>query len=175
MLARIESDVHAPCAFLLILQQEQFAHDQHSHPDIASLSKTDRLKHYGLHYAKYVGRLARTHAEPKSVDQTIVDTALICLSAANALHQNLATFALAPAAISDCTRFLPALAEPVGRFCDGCEKLDHLEDAHAILRDANRDVCRFVLNASSLAGMDLVTRIGERRRELARRNFFIRG
>ena len=44
------------------LQQEQHAHDMRNHFDIMSLHKTERLKHYGLHFAKYVGRLARESA-----------------------------------------------------------------------------------------------------------------
>lgn len=74
---------------LLELQREQHRHDQRNHADIASLPKTDRLKHYGLHYAKYVGRLARGSDEAKSVERTLIDATLICLSAANALHQQL--------------------------------------------------------------------------------------
>ena len=45
------------------LQCEQHSHDLRNHFDIISLHKTDRLKHYGLHFAKYVGRLARESAE----------------------------------------------------------------------------------------------------------------
>ena len=41
------------------LQREQYVHDQRNHFDIICLPKPDRLKHYGLHFAKYVGRLAR--------------------------------------------------------------------------------------------------------------------
>ena len=43
---------------LLRLQREQYRHDQRNHSDIACLAKSERLKHYGLHFAKYVGRLA---------------------------------------------------------------------------------------------------------------------
>lgn len=74
---------------LLRLQREQYAHDKRNHSDILTLSKNDRLKHYGLHFAKYVGRLARGNDEPKSIERTIVDTCLVCLSAANTLHQKL--------------------------------------------------------------------------------------
>jgi hypothetical protein len=65
------------------LQREQFQHDKRNHFDILHLSKTERLKHYGLHYCKYVGRLARGNKEPKSIEQTLTDTFLIVLSAAN--------------------------------------------------------------------------------------------
>jgi len=55
------------------LQREQFHHDKRNHSDIFCLSKHDRLKHYGLHFAKYVGRLARGPAEPKPSNQTLGD------------------------------------------------------------------------------------------------------
>jgi hypothetical protein len=73
------------------LQREQFHHDQRNHLDILCMPKPDRLKHYGLHFAKYVGRLARGSAEPKPQKQTLVDALLISLSAANTLHQDLAS------------------------------------------------------------------------------------
>jgi hypothetical protein len=71
------------------LQCEQHSHDMRNHFDIISLHKTDRLKHYGLHFAKYVGRLAREAAEAKPVERTLVDALLVSLSAANTLHQDL--------------------------------------------------------------------------------------
>ena len=74
---------------LMQLQQEQFQHDKRNHSDIQCLHKTERLKHYGLHFCKYVGRLSRGDIEPKPVSRTIVDTILVGLSAANTLHQNL--------------------------------------------------------------------------------------
>jgi hypothetical protein len=62
------------------LQSAQYSHDMRNHFDILSLPKTDRLKHYGLHFAKYVGRLARGADEPKSVERTLVDAILVSLS-----------------------------------------------------------------------------------------------
>ena len=71
------------------LQRTQYAHDMRNHFDILSLHKNDRLKHYGLHFAKYVGRLARGTEETKPVERTLVDAILVSLSAANTLHQDL--------------------------------------------------------------------------------------
>src|SRR5258707_1695287 len=79
---------------LLRLQREQYAHDRRNHSDILHLSKSDRLKHYGLHFAKYVGRLARGTEEQKSLERTVVDTFLVCLSAANTLHQELSSISI---------------------------------------------------------------------------------
>src|SRR5205823_4710500 len=71
------------------MQREQFRHDERNHKDILCLPKPDRLKHYGLHYAKYVGRLARGSAEGKTDEKTLVDAILVALSAANTLLQDL--------------------------------------------------------------------------------------
>src|SRR5712691_13401557 len=83
------------------LQSEQYAHDMRNHFDIISLHKTDRLKHYGLHFAKYVGRLARESAEMKPVERTLVDTLLVSLSAANTLHQDLSKENCLPSSAAD--------------------------------------------------------------------------
>ena len=40
-------------------QRNQFRHDELHHQDVFCLSRNDRLKHFGLHFAKYCGRLAR--------------------------------------------------------------------------------------------------------------------
>src|SRR5437868_2156427 len=71
------------------LQRAQYAHDMRNHFDILSLHKNDRLKHYGLHFAKYVGRLARETDEPKPTERTVLDAILVSLSTANTLHQDL--------------------------------------------------------------------------------------
>ena len=44
---------------VLAWQKAQYRHDKRNHFDILSRHKIDRLKHYGLHFAKYTGRLAR--------------------------------------------------------------------------------------------------------------------
>ena len=99
---------------LLQLQKEQFRHDRRNHSDILCLHKTERLKHYGLHFAKYVGRLARGSCETKSVGQTTVDAFLVCLSAANTLHQRLKVSTPQEASCQG-TVFI-AFADAAGRF-----------------------------------------------------------
>src|SRR5580704_11293343 len=100
------------------LQKEQFRHDQRNHADIACLPKPDRLKHFGLHFAKYVGRLARGSSEGIPVDRTITDTALVCLSAANTLHQRLEQCTLSGRqSYLQIDPMLP-LADAAGRFAD---------------------------------------------------------
>lgn len=154
------------------LQAEQFRHDQRNHSDIICLPKSDRLKHYGLHYAKYVGRLARAD-ESKSSARTLTDTALVCLSAANTLHQRLEGYQFSGALGAQVDALRP-LADASGRFADACEKIDHLEDFLDIARRANFDVMEWVLAFAEEQNIDLLASIAERRKELAERQFYIR-
>jgi hypothetical protein len=158
---------------LLRLQREQHAHDQRNHSDILHLSKTDRLKHYGLHFAKYVGRLARGAEEAKSVERTLVDTFLISLSAANTLHQELGRAEWPTRASCKQNDPIYVLADMAGRFADACEKVDHMEEFISIARQANAEVVQWVINMASERGMELEPAVKARRRELAARQFYI--
>jgi hypothetical protein len=131
------------------LQREQHAHDMRNHFDIISLHKTERLKHYGLHFAKYVGRFARESGEPKPVDRTLVDTLLVGLSTANTLHQDLSKEHFGPVRPHIQIDPLRAFADAAGRFADACEKIDHLEDFLQIARTANRDVVSWTISAAA--------------------------
>ena len=158
----------------LAMQQAQFRHDQRNHSDILCLPKPDRLKHYGLHFAKYVGRLARGNTEPKSADRTLVDMTLVCLSTANTLNQCIQ---------DDIERYTPdrndqsdplrSLADAAGRFADACEKIDHLEDFLPNARLANVDVLSWTVRYAAERGLDLNQAIAERRKELVARQFYI--
>ncbi|WP_104840051.1 hypothetical protein [Sinorhizobium fredii] len=158
----------------LAMQQAQFRHDQRNHSDIICLPKSDRLKHYGLHFAKYVGRLARGSAEQKSTDQTLVDMTLVCLSAANALHQRIQDdIERCSQDRSDQVDPLRSLADAAGRFADACEKIDHLEDFLPVARLANIDVLSWTVRHAMERGIDLNQAIDERRKELVVRQFYI--
>lgn len=154
-------------------QVEQYAHDRRNHTDILCLPKPDRLKHYGLHFAKYVGRLARGTEEPKSPDRTLVDCLLVSLSAANTLHQNLA---LEIAGIDRLGKQIDPLymfADAAGRFADACEKIDHLEDFVPLAKRANVDIVKWVLSTAEERGLNVPPAIQKRRQELALRQFYI--
>jgi hypothetical protein len=158
---------------LLQMQRDQYAHDLRNHFDILSLHKADRLKHYGLHYAKYVGRLARGAHEPKPVARTITDAFLVNLSAANTLAQDFSKELRLGTRSQPQVDELRVLADAVGRFADACEKIDHLEDFASLARTANRDIATWLLIAASERDMDIEWAIGERRHELATRHFYI--
>lgn len=157
---------------LMRLQAEQFRHDQRNHSDIICLAKVDRLKHYGLHYAKYVGRLFRLN-EAITVQRTVTDTALVCLSAANTLHQRIDQHDY-KSQVLDRSELLARFADASGRFADACEKIDHLENFLDQAKTANIDVMDWVVQQAAVLQLDLVSVIGTRRRELADRAFFIK-
>ncbi|MBR1088769.1 hypothetical protein JQ621_14975 [Bradyrhizobium manausense] len=158
---------------LLRLQREQHAHDQRNHADILHLSKNDRLKHYGLHFAKYVGRLARGADEPKSIERTVVDTFLVCLSAANTLQQELNAVSTCQLSHKTTNDPVYVLADAAGRFADACEKIDHLEEFLPIARQANADVIRWVVSIATERAIDIEPALRARRKELAARQFYI--
>jgi hypothetical protein len=155
------------------LQSDQYVHDQRNHFDILSLHKTERLKHYGLHFAKYVGRLARGSAEPKPIYRTVTDAFLINLSAANTLSQDLSLESYNSRENTSKWDIFVVFADAVGRFADGCEKLDHLEEGIGIAKTANRDITKWLLGAADEYQIDLEQLIADRRKELAARVFYI--
>ena len=148
-------------------QQAQHEHDLQNHFDILSLSRLDRLKHYGLHFAKYAGRLARGEAEAKSRPETLTDAFLVALSAANALNQALpdvdgeVTDGKAPSDLS--------FTDQAGRFADACEKIDHLEEFRTIALDANAALVKWIVRSATATGFDLDALVDDRRQQLARR------
>ena len=148
-------------------QQAQYEHDLQNHFDILSLSRLDRLKHYGLHFAKYAGRFARGNAEAKSRAETLVDAFLVALSAANALNQALPDIegrANGGDAPPDLT-----FTDQAGRFADACEKIDHLEEFRMIALNANVALVEWIVRSAAVDNLDLDSLVDERRRQLARR------
>jgi hypothetical protein len=75
------------------LQIAQRAHDQAFHRDVFHLSSPDRVKHYCLHFAKYVGRIARETGDDEALRQTLratlTDAAIICLALSDVLNVDL--------------------------------------------------------------------------------------
>ncbi len=154
-------------------QQAQHEHDLQWHFDVVSLPRVGRLKHYGLHFAKYAGRLARGDAETKSRTDTLVDAFLITLSAANALNQALPDVDGAQTdghAPSDL-----AFTDQAGRFADACEKIDHLEEFRTAALDANAALAEWIVHSAVAAGVDLDALIETRRRQLSRRPVYASG
>lgn len=150
-------------------QRDQYVHDMRNHFDILSLHKQDRLKHYAMHFAKYAGRLARGAKEEKSKERTFVDCMLVCLSAANTLHQKLA---VSQSKSNDS--LLIRLTDAAGRFSDATEKIDHLEPFLDIAKAGNQDIFNALIDFASQKAIDIDQSLVERRAQLKERQFFIR-
>ena len=155
------------------LQRAQYAHDMRNHFDILSLHKNDRLKHYGLHFAKYVGRLARGVDESKPVERTLVDAVLVSLSTANTLHQDLSMESFVAGAIPRQVDPLRSFADASGRFADACEKIDHMEEFLPTARKANCDIMMWLVREADDRQLSLIIEVKKRRKELADRHFYI--
>lgn len=149
-------------------QRLQYQHDLNNHLDILSLPRVDRLKHYGLHFAKYAGRFARGNAETKTVQETLVDTFLVGLSAANVLNQALPQVQF----ITSRKRLDADFTDYSGRFADACEKIDHLEEFRDIALQANMKIMEWVAERSHQLNIDLISLVATRRQQLANRLVF---
>lgn len=151
-------------------QRAQYEHDLQNHFDILSMSRLDRLKHYGLHFAKYAGRFARGDAEVKTRKETLVDAFLVVLSAANALNQALPDVENGQPIVEAPSNL--AFTDQAGRFADACEKIDHLEEFRAIALAANAALSEWIIRSAASGGFDLDNLVDERRRQLARRRVY---
>lgn len=158
---------------LLRWQQEQFQHDRRNHTDIICLSRTDRLKHYGLHYAKYAGRIAISRGDPDMLRKTLADATLVFLSAANVLSQRLDRVFTPRPQRGFLLGMLEDLTDAAGRFCDACEKIDHFEEFLSIAHSSNVDVFHWILAVTDERGFNLDELMAERRKQLVERQFLI--
>lgn len=156
---------------ILVLQQAQYSHDKRNHFDILARHKIDRLKHYGLHFGKYAGRLSMgENASGKSERQTAVDSILVSLSAANALHDR-----LLPPKVWDTTEKLKYYTTAMGRFCDGVEKIDHLEfdEIRKMLSTSNQHLFEIAFSILNISYKEMVSAIEIRREALRKKAFYV--
>ncbi len=129
---------------LAALQQQQQSHDELAHRDILELPTDRRMTHMALHFAKYSGRLiALDFLDRPAVERLIVDSIIICLTAANAIGLDLANEFEAGAELGrlaeDYERWSPfapaalpmwlgsSMAIENAKFSKACEAFDHRE------------------------------------------------
>src|SRR5260221_5150544 len=75
---------------LLALQWSQLKHDELYHKEITLLPVADRMKHFALHMAKYLGYFAEAmDSDSDRFERTLVDAFIIALAAANTLSLDL--------------------------------------------------------------------------------------
>lgn len=145
---------------LRTLQVAQYRHDQTAHQDILALPLQRRLTHFTLHFAKYVGGLARAHrhGDRDLKRRVVTDSLVIALAMANAMDVDLqgcleSDLSSTTDESSSFEHILLRYAEVVGEMSKACEALDHLEDYpfRAVLE---RDVSLLVPLIIQLAALD---------------------
>jgi len=147
-------------------QRLQQKHDIENHFDIVSSTRIDRVKHYALHYAKYVGRMFREN-ESKHITQTLTDSLLVSLSAANALNQSLW---IEPNLGLDHESFDAQIyADYSGIFADSAEKIDHMESFLEAMKGSNYRLFWLAFQALQRSDVDPVNQINKRRIEISKR------
>jgi hypothetical protein len=109
-----------------------------------------RLKDRGIDLTVALGRLARQ--EGGRVPHEAIEAILMpAISAANLFRVDLSQVTLAAREIGDPLR---SLADPVGRFADACEKVDHLEDFSELAKAALVDIVAWCSSAADVSLAD---------------------
>lgn len=135
----------------------QMAHDMTFHPDIYFKSNPDKMSHYALHFAKYMGRVWDPQIHP--ITKTMTDTLSILLGVAYALKIDLGQVMYNPVPAASfreiytkatgqvCGAYLALIGDRVDHFDTfGSDALDRetLVNALCRLRDVAIDI--LVLN-----------------------------
>jgi hypothetical protein len=165
---------------LLALQWNQLNHDERYHKEIVLLPVADRMKHFALHMAKYVGYFAEALELGGSAlfERTLIDAFIISLASANTLNLDLGKALVgehsaptesvgklglqlahqADMEADDRDTFLKRFARCSGRLAKACESLDHVE-SHPFresMLSAVLDLSKLVVAEGALAKLDLV-------------------
>jgi hypothetical protein len=147
---------------LLELQRRQQRHDMTYHPDILSLTTTERLKHMALHNAKYAARFVDSEytKDDEAYNSTLIDAFVISVATANTLTLNLAESLNERSRNSSNSNmmennppFSHLYLREVGLMAKACESIDHLEDY-----PFRESISRANLNMFSLLQAEAVNR-----------------
>jgi hypothetical protein len=184
---------------LLALQWTQLKHDEVYHKEIVLLPVSERMKHFALHIAKYLGYLAEaseTHDEQR-FEHTLVDAFIISIASANAIGCDLGETLACPRGGNtddnlkglgcrladglgyrecDPTWLIKQFARIGGRLAKACESLDHLEayPFREEMRASVIDLVKLVMAEASLRNFDLAARSRNRLEGVESRNLFHR-
>lgn len=111
------------------LQREQWQHDKAYHPEILALSVPNRIAHYVLHYAKYVGRLIEARRKPdiESMKPVVVDSVIITLAFHNMFNLKAKPYKYTEADEVQISDLIDNYAISAGRLAKIAESLDHVE------------------------------------------------
>jgi hypothetical protein len=179
------------------LQWAQLKHDEIYHRDIAILPIGERMKHFALHFTKYVGYLAEAidSGDDRSFERPLVDAFVISLASANALHLDLGkTLASAETRIDTLEKLGLVLADQLnhpqrddlwllkqfarhsGKLAKACESLDHVESHpfRETMVDSVLCIIKVLFAEASVRGINIVKQAGERLREIESKHFLYR-
>ena len=170
-------------SLVALLQRSQQEHDQANHGDIFTLHAFEKLKHFHVHFSKYVGRMAgvnlNTLAGMNQIWPTVVDTALICLSAANCLKIKLDE--LVPPEVGDeltstqtAQHLFTQLAVATGHIAKAIDGHDHMESVNVRTQCQPALVqimCAVLVHARN-TDTDLVAAVEARRQEIRRKKLY---
>jgi hypothetical protein len=181
---------------LLALQWAQLKHDELCHRDILLLPVADRMKHFALHMAKYVGYVAEAidTSDEQRLERTLVDAFIISLASANTLGLDLGDALARPHRArveglkalglelanelgqreGDSIWLLKQFARHSGRLAKACESLDHVESYpfREEMRASIVNLFKLVAAAASLRHIDLVEKSKGRLEGIEGKNIF---
>jgi hypothetical protein len=181
---------------ILSLQLAQLQHDEAFHKEIRLLPVNERIKHFALHFAKYLGYLAEAQEshDVLQLERALVDTFIITIASANTLDLDLSKavsdlhcpnvenlmelgFQLARGIEnreSDPFWFILRFARSTGRLAKACESLDHLEafPFRETMTSSVLDIFKFVIVEAHSRQLDLVRLLRERLRDIEDKYLF---
>ena len=180
------------------LQIAQRTHDQQFHRDVFHLASPERVKHYCLHFAKYVGRIVRETGDEEelkaTLQVTLIDAMIISLAFSDVLNVDLdealeATFgkrakpgldgwvslidtAKKPMDLSEVRAYaFEKGATATGELCKVAESLDHIEslDPRSLLTEGLIAWLALILVSANHLHIDLVASVETRWKEIERK------
>ena len=180
------------------LQIAQRTHDQSFHRDVFHLASPERVKHYCLHFAKYVGRIARERGEDevlkRTLQTTLTDAMIISLAFSDVLNVDLdekleeAFGKPSKAGLEGWASLIDSAKEPMeldglrsyvfergatatGELCKVAESLDHIEslEPRSLLVEGLVAWLAVILVAAHHLPMDLAANVESRWKEIERK------
>lgn len=172
---------------LLIMQSQQYDHDEFFHKEITRLNIHQRLNHMALHFAKYAGKICDctlNTQDEQVLKKNIIDSFIISTTCSNILNIRISdklSFSNPPMPenlldlghdianqlgvdTKDSLWLIKTYPIVVGELAKACESVDHLESypyretiANCVIR-----ICSLMLVAASHLNIDLTTEVSNR-------------
>jgi hypothetical protein len=171
----------------LMMQSQQYDHDEFFHKEITRLNIHQRLNHMALHFAKYAGKICNCilNAQDEQIlKKTIIDSFIISTTCANTLNIRISdrlSFLHTPMPenlldlghdvanqlgidTKDPLWLIKTYPIVVGELAKACESVDHLESYQyrESIADCVIKICSLMLVAASNLNIDLTTEVSNR-------------